>query len=288
VADRQGRFTWYELITTDMAVAKQFYTKVVGWRTREASTPDMAYTLFTAGDSAVSGLMDLPVEAREKGATPRWLGYVGVDDVDAAAGRVGRLGGAVYLPPTDSDIGRISVVADPQTASLAMVEGLKFGQGEAAGPGEPGRVGWHELLAADWEEVFGFYSGLFGWQKVDAEIGITDTYQLFGAGGQTIGGMITKRAIDPVPFWLYYFNTGDIDAAAQRVKAAGGEIYEGPIELPGGSWILRCGDPQGAMFALQGTRGSATAVSWSADWGGFSSRGRLSDTTPRGKRRTPE
>jgi uncharacterized protein len=288
VVDRQGRFTWYELITTDMAAAKAFYARVVGWGTRDASTPDMAYTLFTARDSAVSGLMDLPEDARKMGATPRWVGYIGVDDLDATADRARRLGGAVYVPPTDSNIGRISVVADPQTATLAMVEGLKSGQGQPAAPGEPGRVGWHELLAADWEKVFAFYGGLFGWQKVDAEIGVTDTYQLFGAGGQTIGGMITKRPIDPIPFWLYYFNTGDIDAAADRVKAAGGEIYEGPLELPGGSWIIRCGDPQGAMFALQGTRGSATAVGWSTDWGGFSSRGRLSDTTPRGKRRTSE
>ena len=75
---------------------------------------------------------------------------------------------------------------------------------------------------------------------------------------------------------------------AERVKTAGGEIFEGPLELPGGSWILRCGDPQGATFALQGTRGSALEVGWSTDWAGFSSRGRVLKTTPRGKRRTPE
>ena len=60
-------------------------------------------------------------------ATPRWMGYVGVSDVDAAAERLKRLGGTVYVPPTDTNIGRISVVADPQTATLALVEGLKAG-----------------------------------------------------------------------------------------------------------------------------------------------------------------
>jgi uncharacterized protein len=288
VADRQGRFAWYELITTDVAAAKRFYAKVVGWGAQDASTADLAYTLFTAGDAAVSGLMDLPEQARKMGATPRWMGYVGVDDVDAAADRIKRLGGAVYVPPTDSNIGRISVVADPQTATLAVVQGLKCGQAQPAGPGEAGRVGWHELLAADWEKVFEFYSGLFGWQKADADTGSTDSYQLFAAGGQTIGGMFTKRPVQPVPFWLYYFNTGDIDAAAERVKTAGGVIFEGPFELPGGSWILRCGDPQGATFALQGTRGSASEVGWSADWAGFSSKGRLLDAAPRGKRRTSD
>jgi predicted enzyme related to lactoylglutathione lyase len=31
---------------------------------------------------------------------------------------------------------------------------------------------------------------------------------------QTIGGMALKPATVGVPFWLYYFNIGDIDAAA--------------------------------------------------------------------------
>ena len=65
-----GRFIWYELITTDMEAATAFYTKVVGWGTADASTPGMAYTLFTAGDTPVSGLVGLSAEARKAGAKP--------------------------------------------------------------------------------------------------------------------------------------------------------------------------------------------------------------------------
>ena len=194
------------------------------------------------------------------------------------------LGGAVYVPPTNSNIGRISVVADPQTATLGVGQGLKTGQRQRADLGKPGRVGWHELLAADWKKAFAFYGELFGWQKADAEIGPTDAYQLFSAGGQTIGGMFTKRPTDPIPFWLYYFNVDDIDAAVERVKTAGGRIFEGPLEMPGGSWIARCGDPQGAAFALQGKR-NRDAVGWSTEWGEFSSKGRL--VTPARGRAAP-
>ena len=67
--------------------------------------------------------MDLPPDARRMGASPRWIGYVGVDDVDAVADRIVRLDGAVYVPPTNTNIGRISVVADPQMATLALVTG---------------------------------------------------------------------------------------------------------------------------------------------------------------------
>ena len=280
MVDYPGRFVWYELITTDMAGAKAFYTNVVGWGAQDASTSDLAYTLFISEGTPVGGLMDLPEEARKMGATPRWMGYVSVNDVDATADRIKRLGGAVYVPPTDSNIGRIAVVADPQTATLGLVKGLKPAQQQPADPGKPGRVGWHELLAADWEKAFAFYGELFGWQKAGADGGPTDAYQMFSAGGPTIGGMFTKRSEDPVPFWLYYFNVGDIDAAAERVKAGGGQVFEGPLELPSGNWIARCRDPQGAAFALQGKR-SQDGIGWSTEWDGISSRGRLV-TKPRG------
>lgn len=275
-----GRFAWYELITTDVAGAKAFYTDVVGWGAQDASTSALAYTLFTSEGAPVGGLMDLPEDARKMGATPRWMGYVDVSDVDATADRIKRLGGAVYVPPTDSNIGRISVVADPQTTTFGLIKGLKPDQGRPADLDKPGRVGWHELLAADWEKAFAFYGELFGWQKMGANSDPVDTYQLFSVGGETIGGMFTKRPEDPVPFWLFYFNVADIDVATERVKTGGGQVFKGPLELPSGSWIARCRDPQGGAFALQGSR-KQDGFGWSTEWDGISSRGRLV-TKPRG------
>ena len=57
----------------------------------------------------------------------------------------------------------------------------------------------------------------------------------------------------------YYFNVGDIDAAANRVRSGGGEILNGPTEAPDGSWIVQCTDPDGAIFALVGRRSSNAA-----------------------------
>jgi uncharacterized protein len=251
-----GRFVWYELTTTDMKSAKAFYASVVGWGARGASMPGSAYSLFTIGDSPVTGLMNMPEEARRTGVTPRWTGYVGVDDVDAAVERIKQLGGAVYVPPMDvPNISRFSVVADPQMATLALVKGAKTSQAQSAALGKPGHVGWHELLAADWETAFAFYGELFGWQKADSHVGVMGAYQEFSAGGETIGGMFTKPATLPVPFWLYYFNIDDIQAAAKRVEAGGGQIVYGPTEVPGGAWIVHCTDPEGAIFALLDRRG---------------------------------
>ena len=54
----------------------------------------------------------------------------------------------------------------------------------------------------------------------------------------------------PMPVWLFYFNVEAIDAAAKRVTDGGGKVVMGPMEVPGGSWIVQCQDPQGAYFAL--------------------------------------
>jgi uncharacterized protein len=282
--DHQGCFVWYELLTTDVAAARAFYGDVVGWGAQDAATPRLPYTLLMAGQAPVGGLMELPEEGRRMGATPRWVGYVAVDDVDAAAGRLKRLGGTVYVPPTDSNIGRIAVIADPQTATLAMVAGLKHAR-QPAEPDAPLQVGWHELLAADWKKAFAFYHELFGWQPRDAEPGPMESYQLFAAGGRTIGGMFTKLARAPFPFWLYYFNVADLAVALGRVKAGGGRVVQGPNALPDDNWIARCIDPQGAMFALQGrssqpVEAPAAELGWSAEWGGFASRGRVVLTSP--------
>jgi len=255
-----GRFVWYELMTTDVAAAAAFYTEVVGWGARDASTPDTTYTLMTVGDRAVGGVMGLPEDARKAGATPRWVGYVGVGDVDAAADRTARLGGIVHVPPMDiADISRIAIVADPQMAMFGLITMREADPERAAAAGAPGCVGWHELLAADANAALAFYAELLGWQKAETGFDPGGMYQLFSVGGQMIGGMFTKPAMVAMPFWLYYFGVGDIDAAAERTRAAGGEIIEGPLDVMGGAWVVRCIDPQGAMFALIGSRGKNSA-----------------------------
>jgi hypothetical protein len=109
-----------------------------------------------------------------------------------------------------------------------------------------------------------------------------DSYQLVATEGRVFGGVFTKLPRAPVPFWLYYVNVADIAVAVTRVREGGGQVVQGPMELPDGSWIARCIDPQGAMFSLQGkTRqagfeaASTAELSWAADWGGFTSRGKV-------------
>jgi predicted enzyme related to lactoylglutathione lyase len=255
VVDLPGRFTWYELMTTDLKAATAFYAKVMGWGAWDASMPGRPYTLFSAGPEAVGGLMNLPADALRAGVNPNWIGYVAIEDLDAAAARITRLGGTVHVPPTDiGGISQFAVFSDPQSSRLGLFKWHQSARRQLADPAAPGRIGWHELLAADWEKAWSFYGELFGWQRAEAGVGETGTYQLFTAGGQTTGGMLTKAATILAPIWLYYFNVGDVDAVTKRVTAAGGRLVHGPVETPDGRWTVQCTDPQGALFGLTGKR----------------------------------
>lgn len=259
MSNPHGKFVWYELMTTDTAGAESFYRSVIGWGARDSGQPGMAYTMLTVAGNAIGGMMALPEDACKAGARPGWVGYVWARDVDATAAQVKAAGGAVHRPPADiPGVGRFAVVADPQGAAFALFKCAAEGQAQppAPAPGTPGHAGWHELHAGERESAFAFYSGQFGWTKAEAfdmggPVGI---YQLFATGGAPVGGMMRKMDVFPAPFWLYYFNVDDIDAAAARVTGGAGKVLNGPHEVPGGNWIVQSLDPQGAMFALVGPR----------------------------------
>jgi predicted enzyme related to lactoylglutathione lyase len=251
MGNSDGRFVWYELATADVEAAKAFYSSVVGWGTAEASMPGSVYTQFTAKGIPVAGLMKLSPDASRTGAAPQWIGFVGVDDVDAAVGRVRQLGGTVHVPPVDiPNVTRFSIIGDPQLAVLALVKSPKGGHERSAQLGGPARVSWHELPATDGESAFAFYSALLGWAKADAQVEPTGIYQQFSAGGEAIGAICTKSETTPWCLWLYYFNVVDLDAAAKRVQTGGGKILYGPVTVTGGARIVHCVDPEGAVFAL--------------------------------------
>lgn len=244
-----GKFVWYEVMTSDQKAGTEFYKRVVGWTAQDMPMPGMTYTLLKVGEAQVAGLMTMPQEAT--GAPPFWLGYISCDDVDAAAKKAVSLGGSIYRQPDDiPNVGRFAVVADPQGAAFALFKAARADDSAPTGDG-PGYPGWRELYAVDGKTAFDFYGQMFGWEKGEGmDMGAMGVYQIFNYDGAQRGGMMTKPPQMPRAAWLYYFNVDAIDSAAQRVRDAGGVVMNGPMEVPGGAWIVQCADPQGAMFAL--------------------------------------
>ena len=255
-----GDFVWHELRTTDPKGAIDFYTHVVGWQAKSSGDPGgVPYTLLSAGDFPVAGLMELTPQMLQGGMQPAWAGFIGVDDVDAYAKRVEQAGGKLHCPPQDiPTVGRFASVEDPQGAAFLLFKGSLDYAPPRPPAGTPGTVGWNELSANDGESAWAFYSNIFGW-KLDStmDMGPNGAYRIFNNGGAPMGATMTRDPKNsPVPFWLFYFNVENIDAAATRIKEKNGQVLMGPHQVPGDLWIILGLDPQGVMFAVVGPRNS--------------------------------
>ena len=249
-----GRFCWYELLTKDPKAAPEFYAKITGWGTAPWETEGAPpYTMWMNGEQAIGGLMQLPDQAAEDGAPSHWLVHVSTPDLAATTAEAKKLGAQVMHQMKVPTVGEFAIIQDPQGAVFSAFQP----EGDTPGHDAPAKVGefsWHELATDGWEDAWDFYSQLFGWQKTEAmDMGEMGTYQMFGRGAHPLGGFFDRPPQMPVPAWLFYARVPDVHAAVEAVKKHGGQVLNGPMEVPGGDMIAQCMDPQGAMFAVHHT-----------------------------------
>lgn len=108
-----GGWAWDRLQAQDVSAAVAFYRDVVGWTvTTDASTATI---------DAPDGTRVAEIVAAE--GAPGWLPFVEVDDLAASLDRADRLGGSVVADPAEATgVGTYAVLADPEGATLAVVE----------------------------------------------------------------------------------------------------------------------------------------------------------------------
>ena len=245
-----GRPVWYELMTTDMQAAEKFYSAVVGWKTAPFMEASHPYTTFNQGENGVGGVMTRPPEVK---APPFWAMYVAVPDLKEAAAKITRLGGKAHTDVMDiPTVGRFQMMMDPQGAAFYIIEPSRE-ERRPEGPAQVGEASWHELMTTDMPAAMQFYQDVFGWQPGDSmDMGEMGPYQMFNRPHGMIGGMMNKppQMASVPPNWQIYFRVPDVHAAAERITANGGTILNGPMEVPGGDWVVNAMDPQGAAFGL--------------------------------------
>lgn len=115
-----GQFCWHELATHNADGTKSFYEQMFGWKSGSFPMKDgSTYLMFQRGEEGLGGVRTLGKE--ETNVPSHWLGYVYVDDVDAAATKAQQLSGSIVVPPRDiPEIGRFAVVKDPSGAVVAL------------------------------------------------------------------------------------------------------------------------------------------------------------------------
>jgi uncharacterized protein len=255
MTNAHGSFIWYELLTRDARASKAFYDDVVGWNIDAEPAPGgMDYRMIAAHDGLAGGVMQLNQEMLAGGAKPTWLGYIGVDDVDASVASIVAAGGQVHLPAFDiPDVGRLAMVTDPQGVPFYVMRGASDESSTAYQRMGFGHVAWNELITPDDQAALAFYAEQFNITKIGTmpmgEMGdysfITNTE---GEGGAI--GAVMKAPPGVPAAWGFYFRVPEIEAAKARVEAGGGKILQGPMEVPGGEMVLSAVDPDGAAFGL--------------------------------------
>jgi predicted enzyme related to lactoylglutathione lyase len=260
--EARGDFIWYELLTGDIGGAKRFYDAVVGWNVHERSDFPNDYRMIGRSDGKFAGgAMQLTDEMKQHGGRPIWLGYILVPDVDASVAAIERDGGRAMMPAFDiPGVGRVAMVTDPSGAPFYIMkplppEGDPNAKSDVFSVDQPQRVRWNELSTTDQDGAVDFYRRHFGWtQEGSMPMGEMGDYRFIQANGVNIGAIMRKPPQLPVSLWTYYIGVDDIDRAAGAIKAGGGQILNGPMEIPGGEFALNGLDPQGAAFGLVGPR----------------------------------
>ena len=250
-----GQFCWYDLMTLDPTSAKRFYSALFNWKVEPfaQASVDQPYDLLVVGGNMLGGVSKLSEQQRSMGIPSNWLPAVHVNNLDESASKATSLGGRVVVAPMDiPETGRYAVITDPQGAMIALFEANgPFGGFD--GTPEMGRPSWHELMTTDYRRAFEFYSALFGWEKIEeVDMGPLGMYFEYGMKGKMFGGMYNRppEMGGMHPFWLPYFHVKDVETSTEAAKRAGATVQNGPMEVPGGSWIVVMGDPQGAAFAM--------------------------------------
>lgn len=252
--DFHGLPCWYELTTPEPLAAADFYHAVIGWEVEAVPMEGFEYFLARQGTAMVAGM----VRPMSPEIPPNWLTYFAVRDCDATAAAMLADGAGQIVPPSDiPGTGRFAVLSDPQGAVFGLLQPqpMEEGQGGAYDPAKPGHGAWHELMSGDPAAGLAFYAKHLGWTASTAmPMGELGTYQLFAREGRDIGGMMGLPQPGMPPCWLPYTGVASIDRAKAAVEAGGGRVQHGPMEVPGGAFILQGSDPQGAWFALTGPR----------------------------------
>ena len=245
-----GHFVWYDLLTTDLPAARDFYGSLFGWTFDDASSAGgVGYVAIRHGGRVIGGMVAASDLERDVNVS-QWIASLSVADVDAAAGRVAALGGQVVTEPRDlPDRGRTAVVRDDQGALFALL---------ASSSGDPAvdrtRTGawlWTELWSRDVESSVRFYRELVGYDVERIEGGAAAEYRVLSARDIPRAGILEYDLPQVQPNWVPYVLVDDPVALARRVESLGGRVLIAPDPSLRNGSVALVADPSGAALTIQ-------------------------------------
>ncbi|HET7140148.1 MAG TPA: VOC family protein [Arthrobacter sp.] len=245
-----GAPCWIDLMTSDIAKARQFYGELFGW---EYETGDEekygGYTTARKNGKTVAGLMQKDED--QAGMPDVWSTYLRSDDAEATAAAVTANGGQVYMPPMDvPEQGHMAIFGDASGAAIGIWQPREMKGFELVA--EPGAAAWHELHTKDYDAAVKFYQDVFAWETDVMSDTPEFRYTTLGAGDSAKAGILDASGYLPaeVPSsWHTYFAVESTDASVEKAIAMGATLVDPAEDTPYGR-LATLTDPTGAMFKI--------------------------------------
>jgi predicted enzyme related to lactoylglutathione lyase len=248
-----GKVIWVDLLTPDIAAAKQFYAGLFGWTFQDIKTGDSNYAIASLGGRPVGGLFQRKA-SRSEDRRSAWLGFIAVTDVDGAEKNAVAHGAKLLKEPrTYAQRGRQAVLADPEGAVFAM---LASSSGDPADElADPGEWIWSSVHVNDPDKEAAFYQTVFGYDVFDADSDAkSDSVILSSDDFARASVNALPKDMDTThprhPHWLNFVRVTDADSAAAKAVALGGRVLLQPRPDKHGGKLAIIADPAGAVFGV--------------------------------------
>ena len=245
-----GKVIFVELVTPDLASAKQFYAGLFGWTFRDTQADGIEYAEAFLDGHPVAGLVHKAVPAGEH-RQPAWLSFFAVGDVDAAEEIALQNGAKVLFEPHSvPDRGQEAVFADPQGAVFAVLTSSSGDPPDIMAT--PGEWIWSSLITSDPDTDAAFYQALFNYEVFELPASKGAQHLLLASDNYARASANTLPANRPHahPHWLNYVRVKNTVKMTAKVFALGGRVLVEPRVDRHGGKVAVVADPLGAPFGL--------------------------------------
>ena len=245
-----GKLIFVQLVTPDIAAAKQFYGELFGWTFRDIQAGGTKYAEAFLDGRLLAEIIHKQVPASEH-RQPAWLSFFAVGDVDAAKKAALQHGAKVLFEPHSvPDRGREAVFADPQGAVFAVLASSSGDPPDVLAA--PGEWIWSSLITSDPDTDAAFYQTLFDYEVFELPASPGAQHLLLASDNYARASANTLPANKPKahPHWLNYARVEDTVKMTAKVVALGGRVLVEPRVDRHGGKVAVVADPLGAPFGL--------------------------------------
>jgi hypothetical protein len=238
---------WMDMMTSDEAKTRAFYSELFGWTAGDGSPDFGGYFMFMRGDVPVAGCMNKMPEDTEP---DEWTVYLDVEDARKTVEVATEAGSEVLIDAMDvADLGAMAVVTDAGGARVGLWQTNTFGGIGARA--ETGAQAWFELHTLNYDANVEFYKDVLGW---DAHT-MSDTpefrYTTLGENENATAGIMDASGYASTSQWSVYISVEDTDASVAKAISLGGAEVQAAQDSPYGR-LAEISDTTGCRIKLMG------------------------------------